>query len=169
MKYSIALVKTKQNLSPDYFRTLKMNEMHFIKPIKTDSVSLYVLGLFYNKADALKYLVYVKENGFKNAYLINQYEIKVSHESMNTPETVSGQTAGEKIYTVQLRASKTQLNMNLFKGIDGVTEIFSDDGYYRYVYGKFSSFTKAKTEMVHLQESGFKNAFIREFNSLTHK
>jgi outer membrane protein OmpA-like peptidoglycan-associated protein len=169
MKYSIVLVKTKQNLAPDYFRTLKMNEMHFIKPIKTDSVSLYVLGLFYNKADALKYLVYVKENGFKDAYLINQYEIKVSQESMNTPETVSGQTAGEKVYTIQLKASKSQLNMNLFKGVDGVNEVYSDDGYYRYVCGKFSSFTKAKIELVHLQESGFKNAFIREFNSLTHK
>ena len=169
MKYSIVLVKTKQNLAPDYFRTLKMNEMHFIKPIKTDSVSLYVLGLFYNKADALKYLVYVKENGFKDAYLINQYEIKVSQESMNTPETVSGQTAGEKVYTIQLKASKSQLNMNLFKGVDGVSEVYSDDGYYRYVCGKFSSFTKAKIELVHLQESGFKNAFIREFNSLTHK
>ena len=88
---------------------------------------------------------------------------------MNTPETVSGQTAGEKVYTIQLKASKSQLNMNLFKGVDGVSEVSSEDGYYRYVYGKFSSFTKAKTELVHLQESGFKNAFIREFNSLTHK
>ena len=169
MKYSIVLIKTSHTLAPDYFRALKMNEMHFIKPIKTDSVSLYVLGLFYNKADALKYLVYVKENGFKDAYLINQYEIKVSQESRNIPETVSGQTAGEKVYTIQLKASKSQLNMNLFKGIDGVNEVSSDDGYYRYVYGKFSSFTKAKTELVHLQETGFKNAFIREFNSLTHK
>jgi outer membrane protein OmpA-like peptidoglycan-associated protein len=169
MKYSIVLVKTKQNLAPDYFRTLKMNEMHFIKPIKTDSVSLYVLGLFYNKTDALKYLIYVKESGFKDAYLINQYELKVSQELMSTPEAVSGQTAGEKVYTIQLKASKSQLNMNLFKGIVGVSEVFSDDGYYRYVYGKFSSFTKAKTELVHLQETGFKNAFIREFNSLTHK
>jgi outer membrane protein OmpA-like peptidoglycan-associated protein/tetratricopeptide (TPR) repeat protein len=169
MKYSIVLVKTKQILTPDYFRTLKLNEMHFIKPIKTDSVSLYILGLFYNKADALNYLVYVKENGFKDAYLINQYEIKVSQESRNIPETVSGQTAGEKVYTIQLKASKSQLNMNLFKGIDGVSEVSSDDGYYRYVYGKFNSFTKAKTELVHLQETGFKNAFIREFNSLTHK
>jgi hypothetical protein len=59
--------------------------------------------------------------------------------------------------------------MNLFKGVDGVSEVYSDDGYYRYVCGKFSSFTKAKIELVHLQESGFKNAFIREFNSLTHK
>jgi hypothetical protein len=88
---------------------------------------------------------------------------------MNTPETVSGQTAGEKVYTIQLKASKSQLNMNLFKGVDGISEVYSDDGYYRYVCGKFSSFTKAKIELVHLQESGFKNAFIREFNSLTHK
>jgi hypothetical protein len=169
MKYSIVLVKTRQILTPDYFRALKMDEMHFIKPIKTDSVSLYILGLFYNKIDALKYLVYVKENGFKDAYLINQYEIKVPQESLNNPDSVSVQIAGEKVYAIQLKASKTQLNLNLFKGIDGVNEIFSDDGYYRYVYGKYSSFTRAKAEMVRLQESGFKNAFIRELNLITHK
>jgi hypothetical protein len=146
-----------------------MDEMHFIKPIKTDSVSLYTLGLFYNKTDALKYLVYVKENGFKDAYLVNQYEINVEQESQNNPETASGQIAGEKVYTIQLKASKTPLNMKLFKGIEGVSEIFSDDGYYRYVYGKYNSFTKAKTELVRLQESGFNNAFIRDLNLLPHK
>jgi outer membrane protein OmpA-like peptidoglycan-associated protein len=169
MKYSIVLIKTRQNLAPDYFRALKMDEMHFIKPIKTDSVSLYTLGLFYNKTDALKYLVYVKENGFKDAYLVNQYEINVEQESQNNPETASGRSASEKVLTIQLKASKTPLNMKLFKGIEGVSEIFSDDGYYRYVYGKYNSFTKAKAELVRLQESGFDNAFIRDLNLLTHK
>jgi outer membrane protein OmpA-like peptidoglycan-associated protein/tetratricopeptide (TPR) repeat protein len=169
MKYSIVLVKTRQNLAPDYFRDLKINEMHFIKTIKTDSVSFYILGLFYNKTDALKYLVYAKENGFKDACLINQYEIKVSQESPNNSDAVSEQIADEKVYTIQLKASKTPLNLGLFKGIEGVNEIYSDDGYYRYVYGKYSSFSKAKAEVVRLQESGFRNAFIRELNLLTHK
>lgn len=169
MKYSIVLIKTRQNLGPDYFRPLKMNEMHFIKSVKTDSVSLYVIGLFYNKNDALKYLVYAKENGFKNAYIVNQYEINIAQESLNNPETESSAIAGNKIYTIQLKASKQQLNLNLFKEIDGVSEIFSDDGYYRYVYGKYSSFKKAKAELVHIQESGFKNAFIRELNLLIKK
>jgi outer membrane protein OmpA-like peptidoglycan-associated protein/tetratricopeptide (TPR) repeat protein len=169
MKYSIVLVKTRQNLAPDYFRALKMDEMHFIRPVRSDSVSLYVFGLFYNKADAQKYLVYVKENGFKEAYLANQYEIDFTKNLLNNTEIISGQPSAEKIYAIQLKASKAPLNMKLFKGIEGVSEIFSDDGYYRYVYGKYNSFTKAKAELVHLQESGFDNAFIRDLNLLTHK
>jgi outer membrane protein OmpA-like peptidoglycan-associated protein len=169
MKYRIVLLKTRQNLAPDYFRTLKINEMNFIKSIKTDSVSLYVIGLFYDKIDALKYLVYAKENGFKEAYIVNQYEINVAQESLNNPETGSSAIAGNKVYTIQLKASKQQLKLNQFKGIDGVSEIFSDDGYYRYVYGKYSSFKKAKDELVYIQESGFKNAFIRELNLLINK
>jgi hypothetical protein len=59
--------------------------------------------------------------------------------------------------------------MSLFKGMEGVNEVFSDDGYYRYIYGKYTSFKKAKDDLVHLQESGFKNAFIRELNLLINK
>jgi septal ring-binding cell division protein DamX len=125
--------------------------------------------MFYDKIDALKYLVYAKENGFKEAYIVNQYEINVAQESLNNPETGSSAIAGNKVYTIQLKASKQQLKLNQFKGIDGVSEIFSDDGYYRYVYGKYSSFKKAKDELVYIQESGFKNAFIRELNLLINK
>ena len=169
MKYSIVLIKTAHNLVPDYFRALKMNEMHFIRPVKRDSVSFYILGLFYNRNDALQYLVYAKENGFKDAYIVNQYEINTSADSLYKNETISGEKAAEKIYTIQLKASKVQLSMNLFKGVEGVSEIFSDDGYYRYVHGNFTSFSKAKTELIRMQDSGFTNAFIRDLNSITEK
>jgi hypothetical protein len=146
-----------------------MNEMYFIRPVKKDSVSFYILSLFYNRNDALQYLVYAKENGFKDAYIVNQYEINTSADSLYKNETISGEKAAEKIYTIQLKASKVQLSMNLFKGVEGVSEIFSDDGYYRYVHGNFTSFSKAKTELIRMQDSGFTNAFIRDLNSITEK
>jgi outer membrane protein OmpA-like peptidoglycan-associated protein/tetratricopeptide (TPR) repeat protein len=169
MKYSIVLIKTLQNLPPDYFRALEMNEMNFIRQVKKDSVLLYIIGVFYNKNDALKYLVYVRENGFKDACLIDQYQLNEESESLDNLKPVTVQAEGGRIYTIQLQAAKTRLNMNLFRGIDGVTEISSDDGYYRYVSGKYYSFTKAKAELGRIQEAGFKNAFIRDLNSLTHK
>ncbi|MCX6325928.1 MAG: OmpA family protein [Bacteroidia bacterium] len=166
MKYSIILMKSMENLAPDYFRSLKMNEMHFIRSIKIDSVSLYFLGLFYNKTDAIKYLAYAKENGFKDAFIVNQYIIDNASESLINSETESRQIAGKIVYTIQLKAAREPLNMNQFKGIDGVREIASEDGYYRYVYGEYSSFTKAKDALVPFNESGFKEAFIRELNLL---
>lgn len=169
MKYSIILKKTGENLPQNYFNSLKMNYMHFIKSIKTDSVSLYVLGLFYNRVDALKYLNYAKENGFKDAYIVDQYEINNVSKSLNITETESSQNNSKKIYTIQLKASRQKLNMNLFKGFEGIREIASADGYYRYIYGEFGSFAKAKSALIHFQESEFKNAFIRDIDSLVNK
>jgi hypothetical protein len=169
MKYSIVLIKTSHTLAPDYFSALKMNEMHFIRTVKKDFVSFYILSLFYNRNDALQYLDYAKENGFKDAYIVNQYEINTSADSLYKNETISGEKTAEKIYTIQLKASKVQLSMKLFKGVEGVNEIFSDDGYYRYVHGNFSSFSNAKAELIRMQDSGFTNAFIRDLNSITDK
>ena len=103
MKYSIILIKTRENLATSYFRSLKMNEIHFIRSIKIDSVSLYILGVFYNKNDALKYLSYAKEKGFKDAYIINQYEINNVSKSLINPESESRQITGKIVYTIHKR------------------------------------------------------------------
>ena len=36
---------------------------------------MYLLGVFYNKTDALKYLGYAQKIGFDKAYILNQYEL----------------------------------------------------------------------------------------------
>ena len=43
-------------------------------------------------------------------------------------------------YTIQLKATRKPVKMSEFKGIEGVREIVSEDGYYRYVTGEFSIF-----------------------------
>ena len=53
-----------------------------IRSIKTDSALIYALGVFYNKPDALKYLEYVKRNGFTKAYIVNQYDLASESEKM---------------------------------------------------------------------------------------
>jgi outer membrane protein OmpA-like peptidoglycan-associated protein len=169
MKYSIVLKKAKGNLPENYFNALKINDMQVIRSIKADTLTLYTLGLFYNKFDASKYLGYARENGFKDAYLVNQYEINNSSESIKFQKNEIGPTTGKSIYTIQLKASKRPLNMNLFKGFEGVKEVASTDGYYRYVFGEYSSFREAKTALVRFHESGFETAFIRDFNSLLSK
>ena len=46
--------------------------------MKQISLTMYVLGIFYNKNDASKYLDFAKEKGFKEAYIVNQYELIVN-------------------------------------------------------------------------------------------
>lgn len=169
MKYSIVLKKTKEYLPISYFNALNINEMQVVRSIKTDSVSLYVIGQFYNKADAVKYLGYAKANGFKGSYIVNQYEINYPSELLVKSGTDGRQVNDKTVYTIQLKASKQPLKMDFFKGVEGVKEVTTADGYYHYLVGEFTSFAEAKSALVHFQESHFKNAFIRKLNLLIRK
>jgi outer membrane protein OmpA-like peptidoglycan-associated protein/tetratricopeptide (TPR) repeat protein len=167
MAYSIVLIKSSENLGSSYFSGLKLNDIQLIRPVKTDSETLYVLSAFYSKNDASKYLDFAIKNGFKDAYIINNYEINMASKSSVSTKSESIPNTSDIAYTIQLMATKEKLNMNKFKGIDGVKEIASDDGLYRYISGQYSSFSKAKAALSAIQGSGFKDAFIRELNSVT--
>jgi outer membrane protein OmpA-like peptidoglycan-associated protein len=169
IKYSIVLVRTTDLLPSGYFRNLKIDETQFIRTIKIDSISLYTLGVFYNRSDAAKYLVYVKEKGFSDAYSVNQYEINNESKSLIESSQDKRQTTAKKVYTIQLKAAKKPMNMIEFRGIDGVKEIFCEDGYYRYVVGEFNSIKKARTALAPYTKTGFRDAFIRELNLLIKK
>ena len=163
IKYSIILLKGKDNLPSDYFNNLKITGINIIRTVKIDSVSLYLIGAFNNKGDAIKYLDYVKKNGFKDAYIVDQYEVNNASKSLISPETEST-GLGDKVYTIQLIATKTPIDLDKFKGINGIKEIASGDGYYRYTCGKYTSLTDAKAAVVLYKNSGYKDAFVRELN-----
>ena len=169
MRYSIVLKKTIENLPSGYFNSLQMTEMQFIRSIDVDSVSLYILGIFYNKYDAVKYRDYAKSKGFNDAYIVTPYEINTVSKSLTDANAINRQINSKLVYTIQLKAARRPINMNKFRGIDGVREIVNDDGYYRYVCGEFNSITKAKAALGPFHESGFKDAFIRELNLLIQK
>jgi|WetSurMetagenome_2_1015567.scaffolds.fasta_scaffold00930_6 outer membrane protein OmpA-like peptidoglycan-associated protein len=165
MKYSIVLLNTTDNVASDYFAKLKIDEFHLIRSVKKDSLIIYLIGIFYNKNDASKYLIYAKDKGFKEAYIVTQYDINSLSMSLISPETDNSIITGSKIYTIQLSASKTRLDMKQFEMIKGIKEISSKDGFYRYVSGEYGSFEKAKEALRSIQESGFAKAFIRQINS----
>ena len=127
IKYYIVLAKSEKNLATSYFKELEMEELQFMKSVKLDSISIYTLGEFYNKADALKYLVYAQEKGFKDAYIVTQYEINNTSKTLMEPELKSRKISVTG-YTIQLKSSKQQLSMNMFKDVAGVKEIASSDG-----------------------------------------
>jgi outer membrane protein OmpA-like peptidoglycan-associated protein/tetratricopeptide (TPR) repeat protein len=170
MKYSIVLIKTLKSVPSGYFKNLKIDESLFVKSLKIDSVTLYTIGLFYSRNDASKYLLHAREKGFSDAYIVSQYEINSESKSLIDPNAGIRQPAsGKTIYTIQLKAARQPIKLKEFKGIEGIREIISEDGYYRYVTGEFSTFRKAKTALAPFIESGYKDAFIRELNLLINK
>ncbi len=169
MKYSIVLLQTKEKLYPGYFSNLIKDEMLFVRTIPTDSLNLYALGVFYNRPDAVTYLGFLRENGLKDAYIINQYDLENDSE-MTSAETKIGESAlTRKVFTIQLKATKTPIDAaRIFPGYKGVREIAADDGFYKYTYGEYASIAKAKEALVSVKKD-YNDAFIREVNVLINK
>lgn len=170
MKYSIVLRESKQPLNSGYFSGLIKDEMLFVKTIKADSAYIYVLGLFYNRPDAVTYLGYLRENGLKDAYIINQYDLEnkggdVSSKVISLPL----QGTGMKTFTIQLKATRNPISISIvFPNYKGVREILSEDGYYKYLYGEYPTIAKAKQALVDVRKD-YSDAFIREVNAYKDK
>ncbi len=166
MKYSIVLIKTREKLKPSYFSELLNNDLLFIRTIKADTVSIYAVGLFYNKGDAIKYLGYAKEKGMNEAYIINQYDLENESEKLNSSQSAETSIRRTQlVYTVQLYATRNPLNINrIFEGIEGVFEMKADDGLYKYLYGEFRSLPKAKEALLFIKKRGYEDAFIRQID-----
>jgi outer membrane protein OmpA-like peptidoglycan-associated protein/tetratricopeptide (TPR) repeat protein len=168
IKYSIVLLSTKEVLNPGYFKGLIQDEMLMIRTIKTDTANLYVLGIFFSRQDAQKYLAYVRESGLKSAYIVNQYDLENKAPSAAGP-VPTDITNTRKVFTIQLKATKSRLSISsVFPGYDGVKEILADDGFYKYVYGEFATITQARENLISVKKD-FNDAFIREINVLINK
>jgi outer membrane protein OmpA-like peptidoglycan-associated protein len=162
MRYSIVLKKTTKKLPVDFFDNLKMTERYFMRTISIDSVTLHIMGVFYNKNDALKYLEYAKGKGYTESYIVTQFEINSLSRSLIDPDSDTRQIVYHKGFTIQLKAARRPINMKEFKDIAGVREVLTIDGYYRYLCGEYRSFSKAKEELPALKATGFSDAFVRD-------
>ena len=164
MRYSIVLLKTGKKLSSGYFSALTKDDLLFIRTIKMDTVSMYVLGVFYNNTDALKYLQYAKAMGFENAHILNQYELDNESKLNLTPDQKKAvlDKIDKGIFTIQLKATNNPLDIaRIFTGIEGVNEIKSGDGLYKYYCGEYASLSKAKEALLAIKKLGYEDAFIR--------
>jgi outer membrane protein OmpA-like peptidoglycan-associated protein len=162
MKYSIILRQTKDKLSSGYFNNLIKDEMLFVRTVKTDSIYLYALGVFYNRSDAVTYLGNLREAGLKDAYIINQYELENVASGGEADFTVAGTSTARKIFTIQLKATKNPIDIkSIFPGYEGVREIRNGDGFYKYVYGEYESISTAREALINVKKD-YSDAFIRE-------
>lgn len=68
-KYYIVLRKSPVKLGAGYFSSLDLSGKLVIRPVEEGTDTLYIIGIFYDKEDAEKYLNYVREKGFPDAYI----------------------------------------------------------------------------------------------------
>jgi outer membrane protein OmpA-like peptidoglycan-associated protein len=166
MRYGIVLVKSPEKFYPDYFRGFNLNELLFVRPVFRDSVYFYILGDFTSKSNAEVYLNFAREKGFKEGYIVNQYDLNEPPHQLIS-KTERGRVSGSvKTYTIQLRASSSPLNMAGFNILGGVKEIKGNDGLFRYIAGEYEGFSKAKVALENVQRAGYRDAFIKEYGLL---
>lgn len=164
LKYSIVLRQTRERLNTSYFNNLIRDEMLFVRTIKTDSLYVYALGVFYNRPDAVTYLGYLKDAGLDNAYIINQFELDNLDSDEELGISAKPTLPSRKVYTVQLKATRNPLNISrIFPGYEGVREIRMGDGFYRYIHGEYNSILEAREALARIRND-FDDAFIREID-----
>jgi hypothetical protein len=110
------------------------------------------------------YLGYLRENGLKDAYIINQYDIDNLSEKLNAVGSIENPLLTRKAFTIQLKATKSPIEISrVFSAYEGVKEILSDDGFYKYVFGEYESIAKAREALTDIKKD-FDDAFIKEIN-----
>ncbi len=70
----------------------------------------------------------------------------------------------KKFYTVQFIALKKPVRADYFNNIEGVIIQVGNDGFYRYITGQFNSINEAKSGLMKIKSSGYKTAFIRNYD-----
>jgi septal ring-binding cell division protein DamX len=74
-----------------------------------------------------------------------------------------------RIYTIQLKATRSPLDISrIFPDYEGVKEIRSEDGFYKYVVGEYKTYEEAKKAIEPIMED-FEDAFVREINIFRQK
>lgn len=166
-RYYIILLETTERLYRSYFERYDLEELLFVRPIRTSSSFIYTIGEFHGRLDALKQLVRVRQAGFNTAVLVDQKQLD-ERTRMNLDEKFPGQrTNGHiPIYTLQLHALMSPLPKAQWPNVPGVREILGQDGYYRYIKGEYKGYAAARKALEDLQRQGFTNAFIKEINLL---
>ena len=165
-KYSIVLLKSKEKFFPDYFADFSMNELLFVRPVLKDSLYFYVLGEFSDMPDAEKYLDYARKKGFNEGYITDQYDLAGESRQLGANPGHMNIRKEPGVYTIQVRASVKQIKLSEFNGLNGIKEVKGKDVYYRYIYGEYEGFSKAREALDQVHRAGYHEAFIKEFTLL---
>jgi outer membrane protein OmpA-like peptidoglycan-associated protein len=151
LNYSVLLSTTTER---DY-NIPKILNKELIHEIQTNSSFIYTTGRYNKKADGLDLLNTAADKGFPGAKLIEKRELDRIIRAESTRHDLSN-----KIYTIQIIAMSSPLDMDYFIAIHGIKRIIGKDGIYRYVVGEFETPEEALTAIPGIKIIGYPDAFV---------
>ncbi|MEE4196902.1 MAG: OmpA family protein [Bacteroidales bacterium] len=164
LSYHILITKQQEELPEDYFESYDALKEYTIKTYN-NAEYFYILGDTKEKSELIKIFNTVLELGFNEAEIISSYDLQdILHQNRNRPEELNLRSK-TTLYGIQLRALKKPTDPETFKPLE-VKEIKCLDGYYRYIYGEYTSFKKAKEQLNEIIAKGYTDAFIVNLNQL---
>jgi outer membrane protein OmpA-like peptidoglycan-associated protein/tetratricopeptide (TPR) repeat protein len=151
LNYSVLLRR-----SPD--RNLKMPKIlneELIHEIHTDRSFIYTTGRYNQKSAAVDLVNSAVDNGYPEARVIEKRELDRMIRQESTVQELSN-----KIYTIQIIAMSSPLDMDYFIAIKGIRRILGKDGIYRYVVGEFDTPEEALSALPGIKIIGYPDAFV---------
>ena len=126
-----------------------------VSRITTDSSHLYAAGNFERKANAMKYLNKVIDQGYPQARMMEKQMLE---------ELIREKSEGDRFkpltFTIQIMALKNPVDISYFRDMEKVRKYVGKDGFNRYVCGEFDSIEKALKELPLVRQKGYKDAFV---------
>ena len=146
--YAIQVKALSSPIDMSIFKNLKGVKEY----LGVDGYYRYTYMEFSSREEATRKLQSIKDQGYTDAFVIdvNRYKLRESQ--------------GNAEYTIQIKAMKTPLNMKYFNNIQGVKEIIANDGYYKYIYGKYNKIDDARKALKKVKKKGYPDAFIVNFD-----
>ncbi|MGE0090213.1 MAG: OmpA family protein [Bacteroidales bacterium] len=164
LKYTILLLKKEERLPADYFDKYDQLDNYEIKEYQ-DGLFLYTLQLFNQKSDLVEVFNTLLDLGFGEAEIISSYDLQnMLNENESMVFFKDSDIPG--LYTIQLKATKEQIDINIFKPLSGVKEVKCKDGFFRYTIGSYKSKITAEKELTRLLKKGYNDALIIDSSTL---
>jgi hypothetical protein len=164
LTYTILLLRQEEKLSADYFDKYDELDNYEIKEYQ-DGLYFYTLPMYEQKSDLVEVFNTILDLGFTEAEIISSYDLQ-NLLNENESVVIFDQPIGPVSYAVQLRATKTPLDLNTFKPLTDIKEIKCTDGFYRYITGVYKSKNAADKELKKVIEKGFTEALIIDMAKL---
>ena len=95
------------------------------------------------------------DKGYPGAKLIEKRELDRIIRTQSSMQDLSN-----NIYTIQIIAMSSPLDMDYFIAIHGIKRIIGKDGIYRYVIGEFETPEEALTALPGIKIIGYPDAFV---------
>ena len=148
--YTVQVMALYNPVDISYFRYVSDIKVIYSE---SDMFYKYTTGRFMNKEEAYAHKNELIRKGYPDDLFVKKVsKIPVGKLVMN-----------RSFFTIQLKAMKIPADIKtLFSNYKGVRESKEIDGLYHYLYGRYESFSEAKSALDSIQDEEFKDAFVRK-------